>query len=252
MAPSSGDVLLELPARPESVSAARSAVDSLGVEDEDCRQVLLVVVSELVTNAIRHAGLRPEDRLTLCATRSGDRVRVEVVDQGEGFDRARVTAIEPSARGGFGLRIVTELSERWGVIPGEGTVWAEVRTQAPVACRLDFALVGVMTDSTHDAFYIESELTAGAAVIRPVGELDIATADELGAAVERSLRSDAATVVLDLGAVTFIDSAGVRCLLMAVATSESVGDKLRIRREQSEQVTRVLDLVGALDRLPYE
>jgi len=109
-----------------------------------------------------------------------------------------------------------------------------------------------MTDSTQDAFRIEQETAAGALVIRPVGELDIATADELGQTLQDGLASDAARVVLDLSGVTFIDSAGVRCLLMAVAASEAGGGKLRVRRGQSEQVARLLELVGVVDRLPYE
>jgi len=120
------DLLLDLPARPESVALARAGATELEVEDEACRQALLIVVSELVTNAIRHGGLGADEYLTLCVTRLRDRIRVEVIDRGAGFDRQCATAIEPSVHGGFGLRIVTELSERWGVIPGEGAVWAEV------------------------------------------------------------------------------------------------------------------------------
>jgi anti-anti-sigma factor len=109
-----------------------------------------------------------------------------------------------------------------------------------------------MTDSTQGAFHIEHEATPDGPLIRPVGELDIATADALTGALDEALRSDADRVVLDLSAVSFIDSAGIRCLLLATAASEAVGDKLRVRREHSEQVTRLLDLIGALDRLPYE
>jgi stage II sporulation protein AA (anti-sigma F factor antagonist) len=109
-----------------------------------------------------------------------------------------------------------------------------------------------MTESTQGAFHIERETIPGGRVVRPVGELDIATADVLGSALDGELRSDAQAVVLDLAGVAFIDSAGVRCLLMAIATSDEVGGKLRVRREHSEQVTRLLELIGVLDRLPYE
>ncbi len=108
-----------------------------------------------------------------------------------------------------------------------------------------------MTDPPGDAFHIEIDTSAGTQTIRAVGELDIAAAQVLSDALERADRSDAPVVILDLAAVTFIDSAGVRCVLQAVASSRSNADKLRIRREYSEPVRRLFDMVGASDRLPY-
>ncbi len=117
---------LDLPAHPQSVAAARSRVANLDRLDERTREALLIVVSELVTNAVRHAGLTSAQRVTLRATRLDDRVRVEVVDRGPGFDREAVGEAPPSAQGGFGLRLVDQLAERWGVAPDSGTVWAEI------------------------------------------------------------------------------------------------------------------------------
>ena len=102
------------------------------------------------------------------------------------------------------------------------------------------------------AFHIESESIAGGVVVRPIGELDIATSDELSDALQRALDSDAQSVVLALDAVTFNDTAGVRCVMQAVAVSQAGADKLRVRRDHAEQVTRLFELVGAIDRLPYE
>ena len=108
-----------------------------------------------------------------------------------------------------------------------------------------------MTDSTGDAFHVEIETTADAQTIRAVGELDIAAAGVLSEALARAGRSDAPVIVLDLGGVTFIDSAGVRCVLQAVASSRANADRLRIARDYSEPVRRLFDMVGASDRLPY-
>ncbi len=119
---------LELPALPQSVAVARARIAALGEVDGGALDALLIVVSELVTNAVRHAGLSSGQMLTLRAARLHDRVRVEVVDHGEGFDPARVMRIEPTIAGGYGLRIVARLSERWGTEPDSGTVWAEVAT----------------------------------------------------------------------------------------------------------------------------
>ena len=117
---------LELPARPQSVAAARAGVADLDSLDERTREAVLIVVSELVTNAVRHAGLTSAESVIVRASRLADRVRVEVVDNGPGFDRDRVAEIPPSVHGGFGLRLVEQLAERWGVAPDTGTVWAEI------------------------------------------------------------------------------------------------------------------------------
>ena len=108
-----------------------------------------------------------------------------------------------------------------------------------------------MTGSTEDAFRIEIQTTADAQTICAIGELDIAAADVLSVALARAGRSGAPMVILDLGGVTFIDSAGVRCVLQAVAFSRADTDTLRIRRDCSEPVRRLFDMVGASDRLPY-
>ena len=108
-----------------------------------------------------------------------------------------------------------------------------------------------MTDSGPDAFQIKHEVAGERATIRVVGELDIATAPALAEALDSALGSDAAIVLLDLDGVTFIDSAGVRVVLRAVAEAEA-GGRLRVRRGHGEQVRRLFELVGAIDRLPYE
>jgi two-component sensor histidine kinase len=91
--------------------------------DPDLDHTVCLLVSELVTNAIRHAGMGPNDRLVLAARLTDDWARVEVRDSGPGF--------EPDVRHGtpgFGLRMVDMLSARWGVDRDEqgARVWFEV------------------------------------------------------------------------------------------------------------------------------
>ena len=86
---------------------------------------LLVLVTELVTNAVRHAGLGPDDRIVLNLLAGNGVVRAEVCDPGPGFvpvDRP------PGPDGGFGLPLLRMLSDRWGISsPGEPTcVWFEL------------------------------------------------------------------------------------------------------------------------------
>jgi anti-sigma regulatory factor (Ser/Thr protein kinase) len=75
------------------------------------RDDLAVLVSELVTNAIRHG--RPDVELHLIVT--GDLVRVEVYDEGDAFSAVRAHSIPISQSSGRGLVIVDTLATRWGV-----------------------------------------------------------------------------------------------------------------------------------------
>jgi anti-sigma regulatory factor (Ser/Thr protein kinase) len=113
-------------AHPESVALARDAVADCAAVPSAVLDDLMLVVSELVTNAVRHAGLAREDMVLLALTFLGESVRVEVTDRGPGFDRARAQAAAPSEDGGWGLNIVTRLSQAWGVVPATGMVWANI------------------------------------------------------------------------------------------------------------------------------
>ena len=88
---------------------------------------VLLIVSELVTNAVRHGpGGGP---IHLQVRRNGV-VRIEVQDLGAGFDPPIRAVREPGdlPTGGFGLVIVQRLSTEWGIAPrGAPTlVWAEL------------------------------------------------------------------------------------------------------------------------------
>jgi two-component sensor histidine kinase len=113
-------VSIKVLARPESVAAARRAfadIDGLPAHrDSD----LSLVISELVTNAIRHAGLGSDDEIEIYADFRGEGVRVTVRDGGRGFLRGA-----RSTEGGWGLEIVEQLADDWGL--EKGAVWFEMR-----------------------------------------------------------------------------------------------------------------------------
>jgi signal transduction histidine kinase len=118
----SRDLELTLPARVESVAEARAAAGPLleGLSD-DVREGVRVVVSELVTNAVRHG---PGGNVTVRLQRDGKTIRGEVEDEGR---EIVVGPIEPATpRGGFGLRVVNALSDKWGVSKGSTHVWFEL------------------------------------------------------------------------------------------------------------------------------
>jgi anti-sigma regulatory factor (Ser/Thr protein kinase) len=88
---------------------------------EQAIETALLVVSELVTNAYRHGRGEIELRVSV----SGGHVRIEVIDGGQGQAPA-VREHRPGEYGGWGLRIVEQLSLRWGVLDGTTHVWAEL------------------------------------------------------------------------------------------------------------------------------
>ena len=122
LAPVHHDLVFALPARPEAAGAARRLLVREGL-DPDVDHTVCLLVSEIVTNSIRHAGLTEADRIVLAARLTDDFARVEVRDNGPGF--------HPEVRhgaSGFGLRMLDKLATRWGVDrDGETTrVWFEV------------------------------------------------------------------------------------------------------------------------------
>jgi anti-sigma regulatory factor (Ser/Thr protein kinase) len=123
-----------LPASPEAASAARHALDDLGdaVSDARLRDVRLLV-SEVVTNAVRHANLAAGDAIELVVELKRSALRVEVHDPGGGFVPS-APAPDPTRPSGWGLYLVAELADRWGVDSDETTlVWFEFDRSAAAA-----------------------------------------------------------------------------------------------------------------------
>jgi anti-sigma regulatory factor (Ser/Thr protein kinase) len=86
-----------------------------------------LLVTELVTNAVRHGGLTAEDTIDLTILVRANVVRVEVAEGGPGFDPASALEVDPEAVGGWGLLLVSRVSSRWGVTRGAPNVaWFEI------------------------------------------------------------------------------------------------------------------------------
>jgi anti-sigma regulatory factor (Ser/Thr protein kinase) len=118
-------------ATPEAVPAARMALRDFGYKDASVGQVVELLTSELVTNAIRHGSSDPNESILLRAEHVDSTVRVEVCDEGltpfEG-DANGTALMEP---GGNGLLLVDALSSRWGVDRGRPKcVWFEAEPAA--------------------------------------------------------------------------------------------------------------------------
>jgi anti-sigma regulatory factor (Ser/Thr protein kinase) len=109
---------------------ARRALDGLLEEmvDEAAAAASRLAATELVANAVQHSGLQRGDEVVLRALAMPDLVRIEV-EQASSAAAARI--VDPTERrdgdGGYGLRIVDEVAQTWGVEPGPpGCVWFEI------------------------------------------------------------------------------------------------------------------------------
>jgi anti-sigma regulatory factor (Ser/Thr protein kinase) len=118
----------QLTGGPEACMAARDAVAACdGQLPAGVRHDVLLLVSELVANAVRHAGVGPDQYLRVEFRRWPRRVRVEVIDPGGQFAPVRSRPIDDEP-GGWGLVLVERIAARWGVghgAPGN-RVWFEV------------------------------------------------------------------------------------------------------------------------------
>ncbi|MCW2957766.1 MAG: ATP-binding protein, partial [Solirubrobacterales bacterium] len=123
---------IRLPALGSGVRKARNLVDALGLAlPADARDDLRLLISEVMTNAIRHGSTGQHEARPAIRVRVGledVRVRVEIHDRGPGF--------EPAPRGpgaeldsGWGVHFVDQLADRWGTgrEDDDWVVWFEVR-----------------------------------------------------------------------------------------------------------------------------
>jgi anti-sigma regulatory factor (Ser/Thr protein kinase) len=122
---------LELSHERTSPSDARRAVrrysDVLGDRTYDVE----LLASELIANAVKYGG---EGTIQLQMGMAGKRLRVEVVDQGTGFQAKRRAddrdRDDLETVGGWGLPIVETLAADWGSFEGSTHVWFEIDLDA--------------------------------------------------------------------------------------------------------------------------
>jgi serine/threonine-protein kinase RsbW len=125
---SPGSLRLQLERNVRAPAIARSAVGeqllAMGI-DGSFAQTVVLLVSEVVSNAVRHSGGPADATITLEASITEDTVRIAVTDAGEGFTpRPR----DPDRLGeGYGLYLVEKAARNWGVEHDGGTtVWFEL------------------------------------------------------------------------------------------------------------------------------
>jgi len=105
---------------------ARTALRSLNGSLAGLGHSVRLLVTELVTNAVKHAGTGTDRTVRVRLECCPGHVRGEVTDDGPGFEPLQGRRIDP-IEDGFGLTLVDQLADRWGVDVAEGTrVWFEI------------------------------------------------------------------------------------------------------------------------------
>jgi len=116
-----------LPHSPSTPAEAR-ALAAEAVRDqlpEPQIDKFVLMVSELVTNAVRHAPPEADGRIALRIEIDGPVARAIVMDGGHHFSFDQATF--DGTRGHLGLHIVDQLASKWGLsLDGEKAVWFEI------------------------------------------------------------------------------------------------------------------------------
>jgi anti-sigma regulatory factor (Ser/Thr protein kinase) len=94
---------------------------------EDDRWRVEMIVTELVTNAVKHG---PGGPVEIAISAGGSGVRGEIADPGTGINRGKLARRRATEEGGRGLFLVDALSDSWGLSDGGSRVWFEVAPSA--------------------------------------------------------------------------------------------------------------------------
>ena len=107
---------------------ARHAFDLVQGIDR-VREHARLVVTELVTNAVRHSGSAAADLINVRASRRPGILEIAVTDRGLSRGTPRILPHQQDESGGLGLPIVAKLAAQWGTLrtPDDHClVWAEL------------------------------------------------------------------------------------------------------------------------------
>jgi len=100
-------------------------------------------------------------------------------------------------------------------------------------------------NASSGALKISLELSGPVSMVRVEGEIDLDNADQLTAALRSAAAGDEPQVVLDLLGVPFMDSSGLKALLVA---SGELGDRLSLVLSPGAPVARLLEIAEVRDR----
>ena len=123
---------IEVTAGPQSAAQARAALAHIAAAYLDERRIedVQLALTEVVTNAVGHGGLRPDIdaiRITVGTGIRSFRLMVEQPTVVEGLQIREPQRTDADELGGLGLRLVDHLADNWGHDPGPpGRAWFDV------------------------------------------------------------------------------------------------------------------------------
>jgi anti-sigma regulatory factor (Ser/Thr protein kinase) len=125
-------ISVQFEAGPSAAAWARNALIAIDPHvDELLMADVRLLVSELVTNSVRHSNIAASDVVGLDVVVDRDTIYVQVCDHGAGFE-PRPRKPGQSKAGGWGLFLVERLAHRWGVLRnGVTRVWFEIDCASP-------------------------------------------------------------------------------------------------------------------------
>ena len=180
----------------------------------------------------------------------GERIEVEIADLEEIGEDA-VLVIGTLKRHGPSGTAVDQMA--WLYLFRDGNLWRATAhhnaEEARQAARFASAALPPSTERQPAMTVTETEHEDGSAEIALRGELDLATAAQLGAALRR-LAKPGRTVRVDLGGLVFMDSTGMRSILEANRDAQRDGWTLQLGRAP-EPVQRVFAMSGVEKLLPF-
>ncbi len=121
-----GYLRAQFPASVEAATLARQACGLLLPLAGGRHHDLKLLVSELVTNSVRHADVDGDNTVWLDVAVGPDRIRLDVADSGSGFQAPELPEPGVPRVGGWGLALVNQLCDRWGTSDKGSHVWAEL------------------------------------------------------------------------------------------------------------------------------
>ena len=277
--------VLLLPFTASSVGVARRHLVSDLIEAGVCASAVTdaaLVISELLSNALRHGGPLPGSGIRVAWDLDADSVRVSVSDGG-GPSRPELGEPTLTTTGGRGLRIVARLSRRWGTLCDDDgtTVWAEVlvmplETVAVPAAVAEgglagsvrgrggaHAIGGARSGNSQRALNTPTWLPAARhgkvrlvelnvssrfhddhTIVTICGEIDLYTAPRLHSELAGLLAEGMpARVVIDMSGVEFCDSTGMNVLLSCLRRARERGGELEIAAPKPA-VRKILQVTG--------
>ena len=123
----------QFPPELRSAGAARRELETLQWNLDSAEfDIVALLVTELIANSVKHAGMQPGGSVRLDVALTEKVVRVEVRDDGPGFVPASRNGDSP-LESHWGLHLMEELADRWKVETDPHTVvWFEL-DRAPIA-----------------------------------------------------------------------------------------------------------------------